>query len=206
MTNIWGTDFVWCLSQFHVDQWLSLVPEIKPILHQTRNGIDLELIDVVKNKHKKTVRNMSKFIWGSRPERGLDVMLQKTWPRVLKEIDKDAQLIIAGYSDVGLTLPEHVIEYHKYLDTLIKSSSNVQRIGSLTKEQWYELLCTSGMMLYPTSFPEISCINALEAQACGLPIITSANFALVDTVADKNNLIQNNSKSDEYQNAMIILN
>src|SRR3990167_11313796 len=72
MTNIWGTDFVWCLSQFHVDQWLSLVPEIKPILHQTRNGIDLELIDVVRNKHKKTVRNMSKFIWGSRPERGLD--------------------------------------------------------------------------------------------------------------------------------------
>ena len=203
MTNIWGTDFVWCLSQFHVDQWLSLVPEIKPILHQTRNGIDLELIDVARNKHKKTVRNMSKFIWGSRPERGLDVMLQKTWPRVLKEIDKDAQLIIAGYSDVGLTLPEHVIEYHKYLDTLIKSSSNVQRIGSLTKEQWYELLCTSGMMLYPTSFPEISCINALEAQACGLPIITSANFALVDTVADKNNLIQNNPKSDEYQNAMI---
>ena len=38
-------------------------------------------------------------------------------------------------------------------------------------------------MLYPCSFPEISCLAALEAQAAGAAILTTDGFALSETVA-----------------------
>lgn len=201
MQNMWGADFVWTLSQFHEEQFLSVAKEVRPIMHRTRNGVDLELIDSI--RAKKSERNRDVFVWGSRPERGLDILLQKTWPRILKEVNPNAKLCIAGYSDKGLTLPDDVKEYHKFVHALIEQSPNTFHVGHLTKESWYELLCSAGMLVYPTQFPEISCITAMEAQACELPIITSNEFALKETIKDRANLINGHPRSEEYQNAMI---
>lgn len=203
MTNIWATDIVLCNSQFHVDQWLSVAKNLRPIIHKTRNGIDLQLIDSVKKKVEGTERNKKQFLWGSRPERGMDVLLQKTWPKILKEVGEDCNLVITGYSDEGLPIPEQLKLFYAQMQSLIATTPNVKYIGPSSKEKWYELLCTSGFLIYPTYFPEISCINALEAQACELPIITSNEFALRETVKDKNNLIDGHPKSEEYQNKFV---
>lgn len=201
MTNMWGADFAWCLSNFHMEQYLSVAKEIRPILYRTRNGVDMELINSVRSKVKDRQKNV--YVWGSRPERGLDILLQKTWPLILKEVDPNAVLQIAGYSDIGLDLPDQIKEFYAMVEQLIVTTPNVYKVGNLTKEKWYELLCSSGMVIYPTAFPEISCINAIEAQACEIPIVTSNEFALKETVKDKHNLIDNHPRSDEYQNAFI---
>lgn len=203
MTNIWATDVVFCNSQFHIDQWLSVASKLKPIVQKTRNGIDLQLIDAVKKKVEGTSRNKKQFLWGSRPERGIDVLLQKTWPKILKEVGEDCNLVITGYSDEGLAIPEQLKLFYAQMQSLATTLPNVKYIGPSTKEKWYELLWTSGFLIYPTTFPEISCINALEAQACELPIITSNEFALKETVKDRNNLIDGHPKSEEYQNKFV---
>lgn len=200
MSNTWNIDWMWCLSDFHVDQYVTAQNQLRGILHKTRNGIDLEYIDSV----RKTVeRQPDIFVYGSRPERGLDILLTKTWPKILKEVNKDAKLVLAGYSDEGLSLPDDVKKLHDVLNQMIVETPNVETIGSLTKENWYKLLASAKAVLYPTNFPEISCINALEAQACGTPIITTAAFALTETVGDKNNLISGHPTSDQYQNQFV---
>lgn len=201
MNNSWACDFSFCLSDFHVEQFLSVAKDYRSITHKTRNGVDLELIDSVRNKNLKRDPNI--FVWGSRPERGLDILLQKTWPRILKDVNPNAKLLIAGYSLADIKLPDVVVEFNNMVDKIMAHSKNVEQVGNLTKEKWYELLCSSGQMLYCTNFPEISCINALEAQACGIPIVTTNNFALVETVADKKNLINHDPRSDEYQSAFV---
>ncbi len=203
MTNVWATDVIFCNSQFHIDQWLSVAKKLRPIIQRTRNGIDLQLVDSVKKKVEGTPRNKKQFLWGSRPERGIEILLQKTWPKILKEVGDDCNLIITGYSDEGLPIPDQLKLFYAQMQQLMLTIPNVKYIGPSSKEKWYELLLTSGFLIYPTAFPEISCINALEAQACELPIITSNEFALRETVKDKNNLIDNHPKSDEYQNKFV---
>lgn len=205
MTNVWGIDWTWCLSDFHVGQYLNIAKELEPVMYKTRNGVDMSLINACsKNAEGEVIpRDKKYFVWGSRPERGLDILLQHVWPRILKDVDPEARLLIAGYSDKGIEIPEHVKQYHQFIDQLIKEATNVQHIGHLKKDEWYRVLHSSGMMLYPTKFPEISCIAAMEAQACGLPIVTSDEFALKETVKDKNNRIPHHPESEEYLNKFI---
>ena len=205
MTNIWGADWLWCLSKFHVEQFLSVAADLKPIMHRTRNGVDLDFIKEIEEgrdagDHK---RDEHLYIWGSRPERGLDILLQHVWPRILKDVDPKATLLVAGYSDAGIEIPEHVKMFYKHVDALLASTPRVERVGYLPKRKWYEFLMKGQAVLYPTKFPEISCINAMEAQACGIPIITSNEFALKETVKDKHNLIDGHPLSEEYQLAFV---
>jgi glycosyltransferase involved in cell wall biosynthesis len=71
---------------------------------------------------------------------------------------------------------------YRRLDDRIASSPDVIRLGSLTKSDYYRHLAEAALMLYPCVFPEISCIAALEAQAARTPILTTAGFALTETV------------------------
>ena len=58
-------------------------------------------------------------------------------------------------------------------------------------------------MLYPCDFPEISCIVALEAQACKTPIVTTNDFALKETVGVKEWLIDGIPAQEDYQESFI---
>jgi len=58
-------------------------------------------------------------------------------------------------------------------------------------------------MLYPCDFPEISCIVALEAQACKTPIVTTNVFALKETVGVKEWLIDGIPAQEDYQESFI---
>ena len=53
-------------------------------------------------------------------------------------------------------------------------------------------------MLYPCTFPEISCIAALEAQALGAPILTTDGFALSETVSAGELRVPGRPGSREY--------
>jgi hypothetical protein len=55
--------------------------------------------------------------------------------------------------------------------------------GSLSQPQLLGRLGSTGMFLYPNTFDETSCIAAIEAQASGCVVVTSAKAALNETVA-----------------------
>ncbi|GAG96811.1 unnamed protein product, partial [marine sediment metagenome] len=80
---------------------------------------------------------------------------------------------------------------------------DVTLLGALSKRELYRELAASTLVLYPTEFPEVSCISMMEAAACGTPVVATRYAALEETVADTETgvLIPGDPQSEEYQAA-----
>lgn len=171
-------DLVFCLSRFHRDQYLSLVPELQGRVLITRNGVDLGLIDRAAGRVE---RDPNKVLYASRPERGLKVLLEDIWPQLSAD-RPGLTLSLCGYSRPNQAEPAALAELYRYLNLLAEKTPGVVQLGALTKDAYYAHLAEASLMAYPCTFPEISCIAALEAQACRTPMATTDAFALSETV------------------------
>lgn len=171
-------DLFFTLSRFHADNYTRRLPSVAGRMVMTKNGIDLGLIERARAQARA---RPNQVIYASRPERGLEPLLKRIWPR-LKEARPELELVICGYDAPGQGLPAATLRLYAELETLIQETPGVRALGSLAKPEYYRLLASSAFMLYPCVFPEISCIAALEAQALGRPVLTSAAFALAETV------------------------
>ena len=71
----------------------------------------------------------------------------------------------------------------------------------MSKRDLYREIAASSLVVYPAIFPEVSCISALEAAACGTPMVASRYAALKETVADRETglLVPGDPHSEEYQ-------
>ena len=81
---------------------------------------------------------------------------------------------------------------------MVRERDGVRDLGPLAKEDYYRLLASSGFLLYPCGFAEISCLTVLEAQALGTPLVTSQRFALSESVREPSFLIPGRPGSDSY--------
>lgn len=192
-------DMLFHLSQYHRNQWLTTLPQLEPASVLTTNGVDLEYIDAATCRTKK---KNNVFIYTSRPERGMDVLLKAIWPRVLEKMP-DAELRLCGYDVQGMAIPDQMKAMYEALAKLATSTPNVTVLGQLNKKQLYRQMAEAKMLLYPTAFPEISCLSAMECAAAGTPILTTDDFALKETVGDKRCLIPGNNQTREYQDAYV---
>ena len=134
-----------CLTQWHKDQFIAKYPELTNKISLINNGLDL---DSFLNTNKK--KQFNKFIYSSRPERGLDILLG-LWPQILDALP-DAELVISNYG----------IEPEPALMNIIKKYDSIRYLGKLNTQQLYAEMNTSEYWLYPTHWPETSCITALE--------------------------------------------
>jgi len=179
----WNIDRVMVLSEFMRKQYSDVYGfgEDDPIWWSTRNGIDLKLIDDAPGGG----RDRKHLIYAARPERGLDVMLDKIMP-ALWEIDPEYRLTVYGYENPVSHLDGFYGALAQQMDEM---GDRVKHGGHLTKAELYAVHKAAGVYVYPTPSPfsadfrEISCISAMEVQACGLPIVTSRIGALPETVA-----------------------
>ena len=81
----------------------------------------------------------------------------------------------------------------------------VQWRGSVGQKDLLQALSQTGLLLYPNTFEETSCIAAIEAQASGCVVITSAKAGLNETVADGETgiCIDGDPRSENYQRQFI---
>src|SRR5207245_3605640 len=86
---------------------------------------------------------------------------------------------------------DHLRGFYEQVNQLMAAHGDrVVYLGALPKAQLHEHLATAGVYVYPTpspalpTFNEVSCILAMEAQAAGLPIVTSRRGALPETIAE----------------------
>lgn len=190
MGQIWQTDQLFMLSDFHIESYTEFddpdceeekkrkIPDLKQHIWKTSNGVDLELIE----KHRKE-KVPGKLIYTSRPERGLLHLLRDVMPKLIAE-NPEVKLHYCNYSLQGMQVPEHVAQLNVACEQLAASMpNNVVKLGHLPKHKLYEEMSSAQLLLYPTEFPEISCITAMEAAACGTPIVSTNAFALQETVA-----------------------
>jgi len=194
--NMWAVDQFFVMSEFQKGEYVqpSFFPDLERVISVTRNGVDLALIA---SAIEGVARKRNRIIYSSRPERGLLFLLQFIWP-ILLEANPELELHLCTYNTDMLMLPDDVKAYHAQIETLKAKSKNVYDAGFLTKEDYYKLLASCSLMLYPTQFPEISCINVMEALACGTPVVTSHAFALPETAASGAELITAPYGTEKY--------
>lgn len=174
---LWQIDKVLLLSKFHIENYVSQIPDMAPLVWQTSNGVDMDLVKA--NLRPKVA---DKLIYTSRPERGLLTLLRDIFPALL-ERRPDLVLHVCSYDLAGIPTPPDVAMVHRECERLIdKLGPSVVRHGALTKARLYQEISSAELWLYPTDFPEISCIGAMEAQACGTWVVTTNCFALRETI------------------------
>lgn len=193
MPLLFQTDLLMCLSDYHIDNYCGprdldsddnphafkgKIPSVRPHVWKTSNGVDIDLI-----KANLRPKVPGKLIYTSRPERGLLTLLKEVLPRLLEK-KPNLRLHYCRYQlSPNMVVSDHIKAIHAECEHITKQyPSNVVDMGSLTKPQLYQQISSSQLMLYPTSFNEIFMIGAIEAQACGTPIVTSDDFALSETV------------------------
>jgi len=193
---MYKVDRLFVLSEFHqaAFQRRLTLPEDQYLV--TRNGVDLELTD---EAIAEVERDPDRVLYTSRPERGLEVLLT-LWPE-LKRRRPSLKLAVAFYENPG---PDaYMAEYLLTLRSVAEALPDVTLLGGLTKRELYRELARSALVLYPATFPEVSCISAMEAGACGTPMVASAYAALKETVASGETgvLVPGDPRTEEYQQA-----
>lgn len=184
----WNWDKVAVLSDFMKNQYKQVYGFADSQIFLTRNGVDLASIAAAKadfDAQKDLARNPLSIVFSARPERGLDIMLGEIMPRILKQ-EPNARLFLSAYHNPV----DQLADFYAHCDAMARGlGRNVEQLGALTKAQLYAVYHTAGQYAYPMpsrlapEFDEISCISIMEAQACGLPVVTSARGALPETLS-----------------------
>jgi glycosyltransferase involved in cell wall biosynthesis len=192
-------DLLLTLSEFHAQDYARRLPACAPKLRRTRNGLDLNLLA---RAAQGVRRAQGKVTYVSRPERGLKVLLEEIWPRLKKRLPQ-LSLFLCGYKVADTPLHPALQREYEKISELIAASADVFVLGALAKEEYYAHLASCQCLLYPCTFPEVSCIAALEAQALGTPVLTSDFFALKETVVTKEFKVPGQPGSPEYNQAFV---
>lgn len=197
VSNLWQADAVFALSDFHIKNYVEQEKFLANMMWKTSNAIDPELIDFPGSKFIQRIPG--RLLFTSRPERGLIAALNLL-PQLIAKYPH-VTLAFANYDLQGMQLPPEVAQAIEMANQMAAQFPNhVIKLGHLTKEQLYREMRRSEVLIYPTAFPEISCISMMEAQACGLPVVTTADFALMETVGpDCGHLIQGLPNDPNYQ-------
>jgi glycosyltransferase involved in cell wall biosynthesis len=119
------------------------------------------------------VKNL--FVYTSCPERGLKRLLD-LWPKIL-EVLPDAQLKIAAYNK----FPSNADD--KKMHAIIQEfSTSIEHCGQLKPTELYKLMGQAEYWLYPSYWPETSCITALEMLYSGVICLYYPCAGLTDTM------------------------
>ena len=169
----YNVDYMYCLSDYHKWQYTQTLEDLEPWIKLTSNGIDPTLCLREEKKHK--------IMFTSRPERGLYKALE-LFERLQ---DKDLEFLICNYKSIETPETKKIEDlcYDK-IDRLVTDGYNI-KLDRFTKPELYKNISESKAVIYPTQFPEIFCISAVEAQANGTVFITTEDFAMMETVGYK---------------------
>lgn len=171
-----------CLTEWHKNEFIKKYPIILDKITLINNGIDTNVFNIIDATKKIT----NKFIYSSRPDRGLNILL-KLWPSILEKMP-DATLVVSSYG----RFPSN--DNEKNLKNIMDTYPSITHLGKLNTEQLYREMETSEFWLYPTHWPETSCITALEMLMSEVICLYYPVAGLTDTMDKYGIQIKSNSE------------
>ena len=195
--TMWNVDRVFVVSEFMKEQYKEVYDLDDWIMLATKNGIDINKFPLT----NPSMRNRKRLIYSARPERGMDLLLERIFPAILAK-EPDAELVMFGYENKV----DHLRDFYNDLTQKAEAFKGKVRVaGCLPKSKLYNEYAQGGVYVYPTPSPrfpdfrEVSCISVMESMAAGMPVVTSAKGALVETLAPGAGvLVDGDPSSDEY--------
>jgi glycosyltransferase involved in cell wall biosynthesis/SAM-dependent methyltransferase len=198
---LWQFDYGYCLTNYHRTQYIDKVKDMGQMLKIIPNGVDETLLKNLPKEKKH------KIMFTSRPERGLFQALQ-----IYEQYgDKDLEFLICNYASVSDKAVQELEHYCSLkIADLIGRGFNI-KIDRFAKQELYNNIAESKAVLYPTNFPEVFCISAIEAQFCNTAFITTDDFSLTEVVGYERCKQENNEyltmlmkvlKDDKYRESL----
>lgn len=183
--GMWNTNAITCVSEWHKKQVVEVYGVNPDFVHVVRNGVDSELyrlkIEGTNTDWDKAVSSANgfKLLYQSRPERGLENLVREGG--IMDQLrDTNAHLFVCAYDNTV----QEMVPYYQKLAQDIARLPNVTQLGALTKAQLAQVQMRCDLLVYPTSFKEVSCISVMEACHAALPVLTTDSGALKETLQD----------------------
>jgi glycosyltransferase involved in cell wall biosynthesis len=166
----WNEKISYCICQteWHQNLFSKLYPSLTTKLTNINNGISIEKFVF------EPFKILNRFIYTSCTERGLNKLLD-LWPKITQSLP-NCELFLCSYND----FPRN--DHEVMIQNKIKQHKNVAHLGKLDKNKLYELMSSAEYWLYPTDFPETSCITAMEMLASEVICIYYPVAGLVNTL------------------------
>lgn len=168
-------DKVLVLSEYHKSLLAGKVEEEK--IYVSANGVDVSQFEI-----EGIERNPKRMIYASSYDRGIEHLLS-IWPEIKSEVPEAELHLYYGWNTYDKMFKEGAVDgkFKERMLHLLKQDGVFEhgRIGH--KELAIEYL-KSGVWVYPSHFPEISCISAMKAQVAGCVPICTDYAALKETV------------------------
>jgi glycosyltransferase involved in cell wall biosynthesis len=174
-----GWDLIVCVSQWHraeMQRRYSLDPNRVTVM---RNAIGPAFANLFPDAAAlaKAKSAMPVLAYTSTPFRGLDVLLS-LFPEVRR---RDKMVRLRVYSSLKTYGMEESNDPFTSLYAQCRSMPGVEYFGSIAQPLLAESLKSAVILSYPNTFPETSCIAAMEAMAAGMLVVTSDLGALSET-------------------------
>lgn len=195
-------DGVVCLTEWHKTHIGDKYPYLKPKIKIINNGIALHMFS--EPSKIKPVKN--RFVYTSCPERGLERLLQ-LWPEILKNIPT-AELKISSYNNFPGNADDE-----RMLKIIKQYPSSIQHCGKLSQAELYNVMEYAEYWLYPSNWPETSCITAIEMMRsgvlclyypwAGLPYTMNGNGIRMNPNEEITALMALHNSSQEVKDTMI---
>jgi len=205
----WNIDACAVVSDWMKEQYKRVYEMKDEYFFLGRNGITLDDFPPSFRKvpyEKAKRRDRKRLVFSARPERGMDVLVKRILPPLFAA-DPEIHVSLFGYYNPV----EHFQQfYNEMSQECAKYGNRIMFEGYKDKRSLYTDYTHSGIYVYPTpspilpSFAEVSCISLMEAQAAGMPIVSSNRGALSETLAPgAGALIDGDPMSDEYRDAFV---
>ena len=164
---------------------------------QTRNGVNAALFAT-----PRPDRDRHKLLYTSTPFRGLDVLLD-VFPRIRAAVPDATLDLYTSMAVYGVSADADRAEFGALYARA--EQPGVRLLGSVPQAELAHALLGAGLLAYPNHFAETSCIAAIEAQAAGCPVVTTALGALPETVVHGETgwCIPGDARTGTYQDAFV---
>lgn len=174
LSLLYNIDYMYCLSDYHRQQYIREAKELASVVKIFSNGIDFSLIP-------KNIEKKHKIMFTSRHERGMFRALEL----YEKLGDRSLEFLACTYPSIG---GEDIKQIERLcIDKIRDLNMKGFKVGlnSFPKRELYKNIAESKAVFYPTEFPEIFYLGGVEAQACGTMVVTFDRFAMKETIAYK---------------------
>lgn len=191
--RIAAVDLVVVQSEYHASTLGPVRSELEKRgkLLISRNGIDLTRFGT------GVARDPNKIVYCSSPDRGVLTAIQIF--KLAKQKNPDLRLhIYYGFNETYLTqaaqyeyrhIPDlakdvNMYEYMECVHQAVDNDDDITWHGRIGFAEMARELESAAFWLYPTRFPEISCMAAMEAQVAGCHVVATRYAALAETIID----------------------
>jgi glycosyltransferase involved in cell wall biosynthesis len=169
-----AVDLIFCVGQWQADTFVEKLGFPREKIVVTGNAIFPENFAPLPRAQRKPG-----LVYSATPFRGL-AELAAYFPEI-RQRDPAARLVVcSGLGVYSMAQSEEERMFGELYRRLAALGAEMH--GSIRQQQLARIMAENLVYAYPNTFEETFCISVLEAQAAGLPVVTSRRAALAERI------------------------